>query len=516
MRCCILKPRRLVFYAFENTMWADSRRNSFPIVPGIRVRLRKSVTQPTRGVSWYELEDLQYVCRSVERAECVFPKIFQRKGWLDGTLDPKTLKLLRNLTVDGVNLCAMLGNFSRIADNHPNIHSGQRQVLREAHGAMLSFQQNISFQNTLENETRRIFDFYDPKILADVSDLATKHAINFDEFIANPLKCIKKHVAVSVETAMWMYLEQFSLARGISETSIDAEWVDSMMLKLLNDGGHMYLSLSDMQDVAKYYNPRRKARRMRNINCCKICENSDMFVVSKIVSKNTRIVHRADDYKTETESALKIRTIMRYASGDDELTELEWNEKMDADQLRVGQRVVESSGHRVTCVAGYPGVGKSFVIVEVCKMWAKYRKEQQIFVLAPTGKASDLLRGKLERELGQDVVNEDGCVRVYTIHRFLNKFTEIDEDALIIVDEMSMVGSQLFHRLIGKCSVCVKLLLLGDPDQLPSIERGDVFGQLLKVLDPIRLTERHRAGGDILGLSDAARFLTRLRAGEAV
>ena len=79
----------------------------------------------------------------------------------------------------------------------------------------------------------------------------------------------------------------------------------------------------------------------------------------------------------------------------------------------------------------------------------------------------------------------------YTIHKFLkwNKETEtfgIDEynkasEKIIIVDEASMIDIFLFYSLLKGLRINVKLLLIGDANQLPSIGPGDVLNDLLKM-----------------------------------
>ena len=88
-------------------------------------------------------------------------------------------------------------------------------------------------------------------------------------------------------------------------------------------------------------------------------------------------------------------------------------------------------------------------------------------------------------------MSESVGVPAYTIHKFLkwNKETEtfnIDEynkasEKVIIVDEASMVDIFLFSSLLKGLRMNVKLLLIGDANQLPSIGPGDLLNDLLKL-----------------------------------
>ena len=129
-------------------------------------------------------------------------------------------------------------------------------------------------------------------------------------------------------------------------------------------------------------------------------------------------------------------------------------------------------------ITGGPGTGKTTIIkaiVEILKDLLDVTSED-IALLAPTGRAS--------KRMAESVL----CP-AYTIHKYLkwNKETEsflVDEynkshERIVIVDESSMIDIFLFSSLLKGLRLNVKLILVGDVNQLPSIGPGDLLNDLL-------------------------------------
>ncbi len=131
-------------------------------------------------------------------------------------------------------------------------------------------------------------------------------------------------------------------------------------------------------------------------------------------------------------------------------------------------------------ITGGPGTGKT-TIIKAIVMFLKDildLNHEDIALLAPTGRASK----RMAESVG---------VPAYTIHKFLkwNKETEsflIDEynksqEKVVIVDESSMIDIFLFSSLLKGLKLNVKLILVGDANQLPSIGPGDLLNDLLHI-----------------------------------
>lgn len=169
---------------------------------------------------------------------------------------------------------------------------------------------------------------------------------------------------------------------------------------------------------------------------------------------------------------------------------LEMNVKLDTGQ---SEAAITALSKPFSIITGGPGTGKTTtqrVIVKALKMLGK-----DVALAAPTGRAAKRL---------SEVSGESAS----TLHRLLQFSTEkggftfnsenpLPEDWSII-DECSMVGVKLGHAFISAISDGAGLTLVGDVDQLPSVDSGQVLRDLIasSVVPVTRLSTVHRQGND--------------------
>lgn len=196
-------------------------------------------------------------------------------------------------------------------------------------------------------------------------------------------------------------------------------------------------------------------------------------------------------------------------------------EGIDLGQLRAGlDRLFVDDGHHPTSVdrqrlagaiaslrrfcvvSGGPGTGKTTTVKKILALLLEQHTARRegpdrplrIALAAPTGKAAARLQDSIRDELGRLDVDESirdqlAAITSLTIHRLLgvrpdqpSRFRHGADRPLphdvVVVDEASMVSLPLMAKLLDAVDPSARLILLGDQDQLASVEAGAVLGDI--------------------------------------
>ncbi len=153
----------------------------------------------------------------------------------------------------------------------------------------------------------------------------------------------------------------------------------------------------------------------------------------------------------------------------------------------------------LTVLAGGPGTGKTTTVARVLALLRDQPGPAvRIALAAPTGKAAARLAEAVRTaaaELGPDDQSRLGTLTASTLHRLLGwqprnrgRFRHDARNHLpydvIIVDEMSMVSLTMMARLLEAVRPDARLILVGDPDQLSSVEAGAVLADITGAAAP--------------------------------
>ncbi|MCG8498307.1 MAG: AAA family ATPase, partial [Enterobacterales bacterium] len=169
----------------------------------------------------------------------------------------------------------------------------------------------------------------------------------------------------------------------------------------------------------------------------------------------------------------------------------ETTDQQDWQQIAVAKSLMQ----RFCVINGGPGTGKTYTVLRLLLALQACDEHLKIVLAAPTGKAQqrmtesimnsiDGLRGKLD-----DTVLNNVPTDAVTLHRLLGlrehgvstKFNQHNQLAadVLIVDEASMVDLALMTRIVRALPDHARLYFIGDADQLPAVELGNVLEQLV-------------------------------------
>ena len=146
-------------------------------------------------------------------------------------------------------------------------------------------------------------------------------------------------------------------------------------------------------------------------------------------------------------------------------------------------------------LTGGPGTGKTTTVARLLALLstAKLATRLRIALAAPTGKAAARLQEAVQLEVDKlEPADQEALAGLHatTLHRLLgsrpdtsarfrhNRGNRLPHD-VIVVDETSMVSLTMMARLLEAVRPDARLMLVGDPDQLASVEAGAVLADLV-------------------------------------
>ncbi|MBA6420746.1 exodeoxyribonuclease V subunit alpha [Pseudomonas sp. 5Ae-yellow] len=156
---------------------------------------------------------------------------------------------------------------------------------------------------------------------------------------------------------------------------------------------------------------------------------------------------------------------------------------------------------RFSIITGGPGTGKTTTVVRLLALLQTPAVERgqalRIRLAAPTGKAAARLTESIGKQVGQlpvdDAVKDAIPTEVSTLHRLLGSLPDSRHFRhhagnplaldVLVVDEASMIDLEMMANVLAALPPQARLVLLGDKDQLASVEAGAVLGDLCRDAD---------------------------------
>lgn len=203
--------------------------------------------------------------------------------------------------------------------------------------------------------------------------------------------------------------------------------------------------------------------------------------------------------------------LLEMVSREEEILDLKWaGERLDSlfkDETpgegpdRQKLAVFTALLQNLTVISGGPGTGKTTTVAKILVLLAETGNYNHMVLAAPTGKAAARLKESVLQELEKLEKDVPGFRKrgtsnspiqipdeAFTVHKLLgarkysSDFRYGSDNPLpydvVVVDEVSMVDLAMMYRLAGALPKQAKLILLGDKDQLASVEAGAVLASI--------------------------------------
>lgn len=197
---------------------------------------------------------------------------------------------------------------------------------------------------------------------------------------------------------------------------------------------------------------------------------------------------------------LKKRAKNTFTASEDEIADY-FKNLSDITLNEEQQKAIQRGLKENLIITGGPGTGKTTVVCYL--LWKLFQNTElqnySLYLAAPSGKAADRLKESISDELSkckklsneeQMIFNKLNNSESYTIHRLLsynpsknsfsyNREQQFNPESIFVIDEASMIDINLFASLLEAIPDDAVVFILGDKDQLPSVDAGMVLGELL-------------------------------------
>lgn len=337
-------------------------------------------------------------------------------------------------------------------------YQGSSQIIMQLNELGFSFKESLSIYNKYKSDTKKIIDYNIYELIdsldinfSTVDSVALKNGILEDDerrLKALAIFVIKKILFENGD----IYVTYEEIKKNIEKyVGIESEYLEYILIKL-NKQGKIIIEKNRYYLKEYYEDEEYIASRLTHLNELK----SDKIDISKYLEK----LQKDNDIKYD----------------------------------KVQKKAIEIAiNNNLTIITGGPGTGKTTIVKAIVSILLNLKKvnEESIALLAPTGRASKRLA-------------ESTLLPAMTIHRFLKWDKENDTFLVneympsnckyIIVDEVSMIDNTLMASLLRGLKDDVKLVLVGDYYQLPSVREGQVLKDLIdsEVPNIVSLTALYR------------------------
>ena len=222
-------------------------------------------------------------------------------------------------------------------------------------------------------------------------------------------------------------------------------------------------------------------------------ENSPIRVSFKEDSQAQRVyLRRAWQAEQTIQASIQTRLSQNFEvpkDSEEKLNKLFGLQTNQTDWQRIACAKALRAG--LTLITGGPGTGKTTTVVRLLALLQQAAHDQQttlrILLAAPTGKAASRLSSSIQLALASlpEAWGEGIPSQAVTLHQLLqyspnsaSRAAPLLATDLVVVDEASMIDLELMAQLMKCVPTKARLVLLGDKDQLASVEAGAVWSQL--------------------------------------
>lgn len=337
---------------------------------------------------------------------------------------------------------------------------------------------------------------YSSQIVMDLTSLgfSTKNALAIvNKYKNKTMDYISDNIYKLIDDMDFNFkdIDVIALNSGIEE--LDDRRIQALIIYLMNEltfeSGDTYLHYDEIYNAIIKYN-KNIDNEMLEYNILNLNQNN------KVIIEDNRYYlkefYEAEHYIADKLCFLNDIEKFHLPKLEEKIHDLEKKNGIKYDKIQT-DAIKKAINNNLTIITGGPGTGKTTIIKAIVSLFKEVfkAKNEEIALLAPTGRAAKKMM-------------ETTGLPAYTIHRYLgwdkeaNKFSTNEynpnPEKYIIVDEVSMLDTLVTEALLKGIKRDVKLILVGDYYQLPSVGQGQILKDLIdcNLIDIIKLSCLYR------------------------
>ena len=337
---------------------------------------------------------------------------------------------------------------------------------------------------------------YSSQIVMDLTSLgfSTKNALAIvNKYKNKTMDYISDNIYKLIDDMDFNFkdIDVIALNSGIEE--LDERRIQALIIYLMNEltfeSGDTYLHYDEIYNAIIKYN-KNIDNEMLEYNILNLNQNN------KVIIEDNRYYlkefYEAEHYIADKLCFLNDIEKFHLPKLEEKIHDLEKKNGIKYDKIQT-DAIKKAINNNLTIITGGPGTGKTTIIKAIVSLFKEVfkAKNEEIALLAPTGRAAKKMM-------------ETTGLPAYTIHRYLgwdkeaNKFSTNEynpnPEKYIIVDEVSMLDTLVTEALLKGIKRDVKLILVGDYYQLPSVGQGQILKDLIdcNLIDIIKLSCLYR------------------------